>query len=176
MTLPQHIYSYCPKCGKKGFKYQEDNSFACGECSLHVYVNAAAAVAALIVNSKGELLLTRRAINPHKGMLDLPGGFVDILETAEQAVVREIKEELGVNITKLNYFTSYPNEYLFGGVTVFTLDLAFVCEVDAIDDLQPKDDVSACEYYKLQQIPMNEIGSISMQSIIKKYIRSYKID
>ena len=80
----------------------------------------------MIVNDKGEILFTKRSVDPHKGMLDLPGGFVDIMESAENALVREIKEELNLNIEHFQYFMSSPNEYIFGGLSVFTLDLAYI--------------------------------------------------
>lgn len=51
----------------------------------------AAAVAGLIFNEKGQLLLTIRAKDPGKGLLDLPGGFVDMGENADQALRREIE-------------------------------------------------------------------------------------
>ena len=56
------------------------------------------AVACFIRNSKGELLLVRRAKEPAKGTLDLPGGFVDMYESAEDAAHREVKEETGLDI------------------------------------------------------------------------------
>ena len=85
----------------------------CEDCKFQYYINNSAAVACLIFNSQGEVLLTRRAIDPNKGMLDLPGGFVEPLETAEEAVIREIKEELGLQITKMTYLVSFPNLYPF---------------------------------------------------------------
>ena len=92
---------------------------------LPIIFNAAAAVAAIIFNDEGKLLFTRRAIQPYKGMLDLLGGFVDHMETAENALCRELNEELGITATELEYFCSSPNEYPFSGLSVFTLDLVF---------------------------------------------------
>ena len=57
------------------------------------YFNPSSAVACFIRNSRGELLLVRRAKEPAKGRLDLPGGFVDMHESAEEAAQREVKEE-----------------------------------------------------------------------------------
>lgn len=169
-TYPQKVVRYCPQCGGSAFHYKSDNSFLCENCHFHWYVNASAAVAALIVNEKGELLLTRRAVEPQKGMLDLPGGFVDVLETAEQALCREIKEELDVEVTDFSYFMSCPNEYVFGGLTVFTIDLAYICKIESFTKMSAKDDISGFEFYSPDKIPYAEIGSSSMKEILRSFV------
>ena len=170
-TFPQQVIKYCPKCGGGEFLYKSDNSFLCENCNFHLYVNASAAVAALIVNEKGELLLTRRAFNPQKGMLDLPGGFVDVLETAEHALCRELKEELNLEVEEMNYFMSFPNEYVFGGLSVFTIDLAYICRINSFNKINAKDDISGFEFYQIESIPYQEIGAISMREIIKSFVK-----
>ncbi|NEQ99324.1 MAG: NUDIX domain-containing protein [Cyanothece sp. SIO2G6] len=100
MATPTHgsaLMQYCPACGHCAFRANSPKSFLCSRCGFILYMNAAAAVAALI-ESNGDLLLTVRAHNPSAGMLDLPGGFVDHQETIEAALVRELREELGVDI------------------------------------------------------------------------------
>ena len=47
--------------------------------------------------------MTRRAKEPAKGTLDLPGGFVDMHETGEEGVAREVKEETGVSASIIKY-------------------------------------------------------------------------
>lgn len=170
-TFPEKVIRFCPKCGSSKFLYKEDNSFLCSRCQFHLYINASAAVAALIVNKERELLLTRRAVDPDKGMLDLPGGFVDVMETAEYAVKREIKEELDLEIKEMNYFMSYPNEYIFGGISVFTIDLAYICQIDSFNGITAMDDISAFEFYKPECIPFEEIGSVSMREIVKVFVK-----
>jgi len=63
------------------------------------YMNPSAATAAFILNGKGELLVERRKREPAKGTLDLPGGFADFDETAEEGVAREVLEETGLEGT-----------------------------------------------------------------------------
>ena len=66
----------------------------CENCGFEYFVNPSAATVAFILNSKGELLVERRKREPAKGTLDLPGGFADMDETAEQGVAREVLEAL----------------------------------------------------------------------------------
>ena len=57
-------------------------------------------VGAMIFNDKGELLLTKRgqAAKNERGCWEIPGGSVDFGETLAQAIVREVKEEMGVDV------------------------------------------------------------------------------
>ena len=169
-THPINVLKFCPRCGSAHFQATGNRSFKCGDCSFDYYVNSSAAVAVLLFNEKGELLLTRRAIEPHLGKLDLPGGFIDPLESAEQAAVREIQEELGIPIHSLKYFGSFPNEYVFSGYCVFTLDIAFLAKTESFHKMKAMDDVASFEFHKLQEINPDEMPSISMFNIIKELI------
>ena len=170
-THPRNVVNHCLKCGSPHFYAREEGvSFSCEDCGFVYFINNSAAVACLIFNPKGELMLSRRAIEPNHGMLDLPGGFVDVMETAEDAVRREISEELGISVTSMKYLTSFPNEYVFSGYSVFTLDLAFVCEAADLDKANPKDDISSIEFYDLSAVPLKELCSDSMRKIIEFYI------
>ncbi len=124
------LFQYCPRCGSHSFIQNNEKSKRCESCGFVLYVNASTAVAAFIVNEKGEMLVCKRAKEPAKGALDLPGGFVDDNETAEEAVVREIHEELNANVTGLKYLFSLPNKYEYSGWTIPTLDMFFICKLD----------------------------------------------
>ena len=92
---------YCPLCGKQKFNHGGigknclPSPFLCGECGFEFYFNVAAAVGGIIETEKGILFALRRN-DPKKGMYDLPGGFLDYQETGEEAVIREIYEELNI--------------------------------------------------------------------------------
>ncbi|MDP4206629.1 MAG: NUDIX domain-containing protein, partial [Bacteroidota bacterium] len=129
-THPNTVINYCPFCGAKDLESRDVNYFYCNSCHKEYFTNTAAAVAAIITDNQGRILFTRRAHDPFKGMLDLPGGFVDAGETAEEALFREIREELGSEIIEFSYFCSFPNEYPYSGLTYYTLDLAFICKLE----------------------------------------------
>jgi len=170
-THPVNVLKFCPRCGSAQFHATGSRSFLCNDCTFNYYANSSAAVAVLLFNDSGELLLTRRAIEPHKGKLDLPGGFIDPMETAEQAAIREIREELGIEIHSLKYFCSFPNEYVYSGFSVFTIDMAFHAKTESLGEMVAMDDIASFEFIKPHKIDLNELPSISMKNFINELIQ-----
>jgi len=138
----------------------------CENCGFELYTNASGAVVALIRNEKGEILFTRRVFNPCKGTLDLPGGFIDPGETAEEALTRELHEELNLHIEKAVYKGSFSNEYVFSGLSVFTVDLLFECTVTDFSTLRVADDVSSYEFHSVTPQIVEQIGLRSIREIV----------
>jgi ADP-ribose pyrophosphatase YjhB (NUDIX family) len=171
-TYPDRIFRFCPRCGSDGLCARGDKPFVCSGCGFEYYINAAAAVVALIEDPEKRLLLTLRAREPKIGTLDLPGGFVDIHETAEHALVREVREELNLETAGLSYFGSFPNTYPYGGITYFTLDLAFICTVSDLSTIRAGDDAESYIFVPLQEIRLNEIGLDSIRKIVSAYADS----
>ncbi len=169
MTKPEHVFKYCPKCGSKKFNFEGERSFLCSDCGFHYFINSSAAVAGLIQNKEGDLMLTIRAFNPNKGMLDLPGGFVDPMESAESALKREIKEELNLDVIEMKYLTSFPNEYIFSGFSVFTTDMAFICKVDGWENMHIEDDITDIVFVNQQNLDWNQVSAPSIKNIIKAF-------
>jgi len=159
-------FRFCPRCGSDRFKPGSEKSFSCPACGHLYYINAGSAVAGLIFNENGDLLFTRRAHQPAKGMLDLPGGFVDLGEPAESALKREILEELNLTVTGLTYLGSFPNRYEFREVVYYTLDLAFRCEVESFETILPADDVAGFEFRPVQTVNPDEICFDSIRRMV----------
>lgn len=168
----KEFMKYCPHCGSNSFKGVGDKEMRCSNCDFRFFPNAAAAVALIVTNGRGEILLTRRAVEPNKGTLDLPGGFVDPDESVEEAIKREIKEELGAEVMTMEYLTSGHNAYLFSGYTVMTCDLGFKITLDRYDNLTAQDDISALEWHTPETIEtaMSEIKAESIKQIVRYYV------
>ena len=81
----------------------------CGACGFVFYLNPKV-VAGTIPEQDGRILLTRRSINPGRGLWTFPGGFVDFGESVTDAAMRETFEETGleVELTGLHNVYSYP--------------------------------------------------------------------
>jgi len=69
----------------------------CPECGRSWYRNSAPAVGVAIVRD-GKALVTVRALEPEKGKVDVPGGFVEVGEHPVRGLEREVREELGVEV------------------------------------------------------------------------------
>lgn len=173
-THPLKVLKYCPKCGSNEFNPSGERSLKCGACGFHYFVNSAAAVAALITDEASRLMLVTRGVEPDYGKLDLPGGFIDPMETAEEAVKRELEEELGLKVTGLNYLFSAPNEYVFSAFKVFTLDMAFLVSVESTANLIAMDDILAYRFYSEEELDYSEIPAPSINSFVRRYFESLK--
>jgi len=123
-------------------------------------------VAAVIFDEQGRLILTVRAHEPAKGMLDLPGGFVDMGETAEEALKREVMEELGIDVEPVEYMGSFPNEYLYSEVLYETLDMVFICKAAQMEQLTPGDDVSGVVMISPDEIVPDDAGLSSIKEVL----------
>nr|WP_320000493.1 NUDIX domain-containing protein [uncultured Draconibacterium sp.] len=173
-THPLKVLKYCPKCGSAEFKKSGERSLKCAACGFHFYINSAAAVAALVTNDEGKLMLVTRGVEPNYGKLDLPGGFVDPLESAEEAVMRELNEELGLKVKNLKYLGSAPNEYVFSAYTVFTLDMAFQVTAESLEHLKPMDDILAYKFYSEDELDYRDVPAPSIKKFVKDYFKSIK--
>lgn len=166
---PSLVWKHCPYCGSQHINWtNHTHRMQCNACQRTFYINASAAVVALIKNNNNELLFTQRKNNPAQGMLDLPGGFVDLNETAEDAIKREVLEELNVTVTELQFFGTFPNQYLYDGIVYFTLDLVFVCHVEDFTSLRAADDVCDYHFINPQHVVLNDIGFDSIRAIVQK--------
>lgn len=162
-------FSYCPICGSKEFKPRGEKLLVCGSCDFHYHLNPVVAVAALLANDAGQLLLLRRAAEPGKGKLGVPGGFVDIGETAEGALRREIKEEVNLDVSSLEYFGTYPNEYLYRGRIVPVLDIFFKVRVHSWKEAAAQDEVDSLVFLDPKEIDSAMLAFRSLQAAIQDY-------
>lgn len=102
---------YCGVCGAP-MKLHTDISKRCTACGKEVWPALATAVIVLI--ERGEEVLLVRAKNFKRDYYGLVAGFVETGETLEEAVAREVAEEVGLQITDISYFASQPWPYPCG--------------------------------------------------------------
>lgn len=173
---PLSRFRFCPACGSVHFNENNAASKKCGDCGFTYYFNPRGATVALIINEKQELLVARRAKEPAKGTLDLPGGFIDSYETAEEAVKREVHEETGLIAQEATYLFSLPNIYPYSGMDIHTIDLFFLCKADTSAEVKAMDDVADLYWIPLEAINPAEFGLKSVREGVAKFVTAYKAD
>lgn len=169
MNHPFYQFLYCPVCGAKAFTERNEKAKQCTACGFVYYFNPSAAVACFIRNAKGELLLVRRAKDPAKDTLDLPGGFVDMHESAEEAARREVLEETGLELTSCRYLFSIPNIYPYAGFDVHTVDLFFECKTESFDLARASDDAADIVILRPEQLHPEDFGLQSIKKGVARY-------
>ncbi|MBR6691381.1 MAG: NUDIX domain-containing protein [Bacteroidaceae bacterium] len=169
MQHPLHLFRHCPKCGSTEFGIHDEKSKKCGNCGFIYYFNPLAATVGIITNSNGELLVATRSKEPAKGTLDLPGGFCDSYETAEEGVAREILEETGLRVTGTRYLFSIPNTYNYSGMELHTMDLFFECYVEDEGGLKANDDVATLKWVAIEELDSKEFGLQSISKSIEMF-------
>lgn len=170
MKHPLSQFKYCPKCGSNHFEIHNEKSKKCKDCDFVYYFNPSSATVALILNERNELLVCRRAKDPAKGTLDLPGGFIDMAETGEEGVSREVKEETDMVVTQAEYLFSIPNIYVYSGFPVHTLDMFFRCTVANTSHFKAMDDAADVFFMPLQDIHPEDFGLDSIRKGIQRFL------
>lgn len=162
-------FRFCPSCGSGDIHFDGIKRLRCNACSFTYFHNVANATAA-ILEYDGKILFVRRTKEPGEGMLDLPGGFTDPNESAEEGLKRELTEELGIIIDNMKYLGSAPNIYKYKGVTYNTCDLFFYSKLEALPTEINKSEITALELIDPLKVEKTEFAFKSTQKGIELLI------
>jgi NAD+ diphosphatase len=114
---------FCGKCGSATQHKPDERALLCPECATVVYPKIAPAI--IVAVCCGDKLLLARNANFPGRWYSLIAGYADIGESLEETVVREVKEEVGVDVWNIRYYSSQPWP-LSGSMMV-----GFIAEADA---------------------------------------------
>lgn len=148
-------FKFCPLCGgrlgRKKPPVDEKTRDVCRQCGFIFYQNPAPTVLAVI--EKGDkILLTKRVINPYKGYWDLPGGFVEIGQNLEKALVKEIKEELGAEVKSFAFLGSFSSQYRIKKKREKLVGVAFRVKLKRTD-FKIGSDISEAKWFSKNALP-----------------------
>lgn len=167
--LPWRLFRFCPRCGSRQDAPAAGPTFVCGACGLRYYFNPAIAVAAIILRGDGRGLFIRRAKDPEKGKLALVGGFVDVGETAEQALRREVREEVQLELGPIRLLSSHPNDYVYAGVIYPVVDVFFVARAEDPARAAALDGVASFIWEDPAAVDPADIAFPSMRDALARY-------
>ncbi|MBO7653921.1 MAG: NAD(+) diphosphatase [Kiritimatiellae bacterium] len=146
----RQMYHFCSFCGGPLVRHKVEHAMHCPACDQFFYPRINPVVITLVSRGR-ELLLTHKAQNAYP-FWSLIAGFVEANETLEQAVVREIAEEVGIRVKNIRYVTSqawpFPNNLMCGFMAEYEsgephadgveLDDARWCDADHLPGLPSK--------------------------------------
>lgn len=167
--MKQVFYS-CPKCGADTIDYDQMKRHTCPVCAWEYYHNTATAVAG-ILEKDGKFLAVKRNLDPGKGLYDLPGGFVDPHESAENALKREVMEELKAEITDLKYLCSAPNVYHYKTIDYSTCDIIFQARINADNFEIETSEISSFKWLDKDSVNIDEFAFVSIKAGIEAYLK-----
>lgn len=162
---PIHLFRHCPKCAAP--VAGGENPLDCPACGFSYFFNPTVAAGAFVFDGQKRALFLRRAREPAKGLFGLPGGFLDAGESAEDGLRREVREEVGLEVTGVAYLCSCPNEYSYRGVTYPVCDLIFTATAVNPEAITSDSEVAGYEWRSLEAVSGEELAFPSMRLGLK---------
>ena len=167
------VRKYCYLCGAT-VQPEGEGVWQCAGCGQRFYDNPKPCVEIALFNEAGELLMTKRGRDPNAGKYDMPGGFIDMHETAEAALAREMQEELGLTedqYTTPQYVCSFAVDYPWGKETYQNIVLEFTAQLLPGCSVHPDDDVEDVQWVAADAAGDLPMAWPSHQDIIGQVLR-----
>ncbi len=166
-----NTWKYCPRCGTSADAVGQ-TPFHCQNCQHRHHFGPVSAVAGIITDQAGRVLLLVRDRDPGRGLLGIPGGFCDPGETAEEALVREIREEVDLEATSMRYLGSFPNQYVYQKAILPVTDLFFTAEVRTTAGIRLQaGEVQSCFFCERDQIPLQDFAFESNRRAVQLFLQ-----
>ena len=156
---------FCGRCGAKTEDSKIERALVCPVCGQTEYPKISPAVIVAITNGD-KLLKSRYRVNhsTYRGYA-LIAGFVEIGETFEETVRREVMEEVGLKVKNIRYFKSQPWAF------TDTEMIGFFAELDGDDKIRlQEDELSEAGWYTREEIP-DDARLISVGTEMKMYFK-----
>ena len=156
---------FCPLCAgpleREPVPPDQREQAVCSRCRFIFYLNPKV-VAGTIPEADGRILLTRRTIDPGRGLWTYPGGFVDFGEAVADAAVRETFEETGLTVE----LTGLLNVYSFAGAPVIIVYRARV----VCGSLTVCDENDQLEWTSPDEIPWDRLAFPSTREALREWV------
>lgn len=138
-------HRYCGRCGAPNQDHGSDRAMVCEACGIHAYPRLSPSIIVLI--HKGEQVLLARNHRFPDGMYSTLAGFVEPGESIEETLVREVHEEVGVNVHNLVYKGSqswpFPNSLMLG----------FHAEYESGEIVLQEEEIADAQWFDCRDLP-----------------------
>jgi ADP-ribose pyrophosphatase YjhB (NUDIX family) len=165
--MHEPAYRFCPVCGgdlePRLLKATEPERLVCRRCSYVFYLDPKVAVATIVTDAHGHILLVRRAIEPGYGKWVIPGGYVDRGEEVRAAALRETLEETGIEIRLGPLLNIYSYSGRAPVIIVYAAEMTGGC-------LGCDDEGLEARFFEPGQIPWEDLAFRSTTEALREFL------
>ena len=166
MMTAWHLYQwyrvnrFCGACGEKTVHDGKERMMRCESCGNMIFPRIAPAV--IIGLTHGDKLMLSTYANREYKRYGLLAGFIEIGETAEEAVAREVMEEVGLKVKNVRYYKSQP-----WGVAG-NLSIGYFCDLDGDDTVHlDENELASAEWFDRNDLPAEDDGISLTREMIR---------
>lgn len=160
-------HRYCGICGSETLQHKEQMALLCFKCNEHYFprINPCA----IVLVTRGREILLARSARFRSGFYSCLAGFIEIGESAEQTVLREVKEETGVDVENIRYIKSqswpFPSQLMLG----------FHADYKSGDIVPEPGEIEEAAFYDIDNLPVVPSPKISVAGeLIRIYVERFK--
>ena len=171
LQIAQWFYDhrYCGRCGQETQQDAIDRAKVCATCELRFYPRISPCMIVLV--TRGEEILLAHHQRASRVMYSTLAGFVEAGESVEDCVRREVMEEVGVSVGKLEYFGSqpwpFPSQLMLGFFAEYTEGDIYIDPTEIVD----------AKWFRYDQLPQTPAPASVAGQLIAHYIeRFHQID
>lgn len=154
---------FCGRCGAETEYGQKERMLRCPECGNVIFPRINPAVTVALIH-EDRLLVTRYSGRQQTNLYALIAGFVEIGESAEECVAREVMEEVGLKVKNIRYYGSQP--WGFAG----NLQIGYTAEVDGSADIVlDREELSEAFFISREELDENPVRPALTQEMIEEF-------
>lgn len=160
-------HRYCGKCGEATVHHAAERAVVCETCKHHYFPRINPCVIVLVV--KGAQLLLARSSRTNSNFFSCLAGFIEIGETPEQTVAREVKEEVAIEVDNIRYIKSqswpFPSQLMLGYLADYRSG-----------EIEPApEEIAEADWYDVDNLPIIPSAAISVAGeLIQHFIQQLK--
>ncbi|MFT3921572.1 MAG: NAD(+) diphosphatase [Myxococcales bacterium] len=156
-------HQFCGACGEPTVPHAKQRARSCVRCKLEFFPRISPAM--IVAVERGPEILLARSPHFPPGIFSALAGFVDPGESVEEAVAREVREEVGIEIDEIRYFGSQPWPF------PNSLMLGFHARYRAGDIVIDGEEIEQAAFFRVQDLPKMFPGRLSIsQWLIHDFI------
>ncbi|MCU4164951.1 NAD(+) diphosphatase [Carboxylicivirga caseinilyticus] len=154
---------FCGKCGSPNQWKTDERAIVCSSCNNVLYPQIAPAI--IVAIFKNDQILLAHNVNFREGFYSLVAGYVDVGESIEDAVRREVREEVGIEIKNIRYYNSQPWPY--SG----SMMIGFLADADGNQTIQVDNhEIEHADWFGRDNLPNHPIARSIAGEIIDKFV------